>query len=134
MQRAVLTAVRKGPTGELVGVPAALEAKMLENLKGHILRQHRNTEHTGFGNHVVGEVGPIHCKGQPLGGIRKLNHRIDDAAIVLSLRRSRQNKQAIGQLKQCVGVHRLVRITGELCFGHGVRHGLGQNLQLLRLF
>ena len=31
MQRAVLTAVRKVPTGELVGVPAALEAKMLEN-------------------------------------------------------------------------------------------------------
>lgn len=120
----------EGPAVKLVGIPSGLEAEMLEQLEGHILRQDTDAEYAVLQEHIVGQVGLVHRKGHPFGGICKLDDGVDDAAVVLCAIPGGQDEQAIGQLEHGAGIHRLV-VCRNRYLGDGFVNGIHQDGKLL---
>ena len=142
---AVGHAVVVGEIGELVHVPAALKAEVLEQAVGGVLREDGDVELARLHHHVAGVVLLDAGDGDLLRvGGGHLAGGVDDAAVVLAVHPGGQDLHAVGELGEDLVVHRLGREdrglgrNGGSFRDDGLRidvlcQKIGQGVQLLQL-
>jgi len=92
--KAIVAALDSREILKLVDFPAGLHAEMLDGVKGHILTEYTDIEHTGFLDDFLGQVFRLAGDGEAGGIVRHLYGSVDDAAVVLIFLRG-QHEQAI---------------------------------------
>ncbi|MPM71551.1 hypothetical protein SDC9_118518 [bioreactor metagenome] len=80
---AVDAALEGGKVLKLIHFPAADETKALIERELGVLGQDREVEDAGFQHHIVREVSLIDRKRDTQRRARRLNHGVDNAAVVL---------------------------------------------------
>ena len=110
-KQAVARAARVFAAGELVGVPAALEAEALENFKGRGLRKDRHVELARLLDHLGGAVGIVQCHRNPVGGTGYLNDGVGDACVVFFAAFRADDVEAVAYVVHCLIIHITITIT-----------------------
>ena len=112
VEKAVVAALCFGPGIQLVDLAAGLETKMLDGLKGNILRQHADIEHAGAFDHFPGQIAHLHGDHQMVGAAGHLNTGIGDAAVVLIFPCGNY-VHSVRQIAQCRRVDRRFSLLNE---------------------
>ncbi len=100
IQQAVAAALCLSKTAEFVHIPAGLHSEITNGLKGDILCQHTDIEHTAVFDHLPGQIAGLYGNCQFCRVVTYLKAGIGNAPIVFFLIPGTQNKQSIGQIKQ----------------------------------
>ena len=91
---------------KLIHIPPGLEAKVPEGIKAGLLAEDGDVELPAFPQQVVGVVGLVHCNADLVGLHRHLPRCVDDAAALLPSCGSGEDKQAVGQVKHRLHIHK----------------------------
>ena len=90
---------------ELIHIPTALEAKVLEQAKRRGLVQQGDREHPGGRNEIVGIVCLIDGNGDPKGLGGDLHHGIDDAATAMCAVLGGKHIEPAGEIVENLCIH-----------------------------
>ena len=98
IEQVVARALEALEVGELIGAATRLHAEALEELRGGVLRENRQVE-AARGTDELGRVVARHARHRDALGLGGgLDHRIDNAGVVLALPLRAEQIQAITQL------------------------------------
>ena len=119
--------------GELVHVPAGLEAKVLEGGEGDLHGQAVDVHHAGLLRQLVGVVGLVDAHGDAVRRVRHLGHGVDDAAVVLAAVPGGDDVEAVADLEQGgeVGLVGGLVVLGQIVHAELVSQLLDLGLALL---
>ena len=133
------TAVIRKVSKLIRGLPA-LESELFEQIEGCILCQNRDIEHPGLLDHVMRVAVPVDRHLDPVRLLCNLDHRIDDAPVILLPIPRCQNEKTIAELEHRLGVqHRCAGVCSsallvclrDFCFFRNGRiNGVRNHIQL----
>ena len=83
---------------KLVYISARLHSEMPDDLKGNLLREHRDIKHACFLDELAGQITLLAGHGNSGGVFGDLKNGVGNASVFL-LASDRQNVKPVGQLK-----------------------------------
>ena len=113
VEQPVLRAQLRLALGELVDLPSALEAEVLEGLHGGFLGERTEIKLQRFQHHVVREVGLVDADGNLQRFASDLLRHVDDAGVVLLALPGHEHEEAVADIKDGFVVEHVFFYLGE---------------------